>query len=49
MKYKCFGLILLAIGIIEMILLPEDATAGFFIMLLSVCLLFSKDEFLDNV
>ena len=44
MKYKCYGLLFLIIGIIEMALLPEDATAGFFIILLSICLIFGKQD-----
>lgn len=49
MKYKCLGLILLIIGIIEMLLIPEDATAGFFLILLAICLLFSKEGSFDSV
>lgn len=44
MKYRLMGLILALIGLLEMICLPEDATAGFFIILLSMCLIFGKQD-----
>lgn len=44
MKYKVTGLILVLIGMIEMILIPEDATGGFFIILLAICLIFGKQD-----
>ena len=44
MKYRLMGLLLALIGMIEMFLLPEDATAGFFIILLSMCLIFGKQD-----
>jgi hypothetical protein len=43
MKNKILGLILLLVGIIEMKLLPEDATAGFMCCLMALCLIFSKN------
>lgn len=44
MKERFFGIILALIGIAEMMIFPEDATAGFFLILLSVCLLFGKQD-----
>lgn len=49
MKQRIYGIILLLIGIIEMILLPEDATGGFMICLLSLCLIFGKNELPGNL
>lgn len=43
MKNKLLGLILLFVGIAEMKLLPEDATAGFMVILMALCLIFSKN------
>lgn len=43
-QQKAIGVILLAIGILEMCLLPEEATAGFMIILLSMCLILGKFE-----
>ena len=43
MKNKILGLILLIVGIAEMKLIPEDATAGFMIILMALCLIFSKN------
>ena len=41
-KQKCLGVILLCIGILAMILFPEDATGGFFVSLMAFCLIISK-------
>lgn len=41
-KQKCLGVILLCIGILAMILFPEDATGGFFVSLMAFCLISSK-------
>ena len=41
-KQKCLGVILLCIGILAMILFPEDATGGFFVPLMAFCLIISK-------
>lgn len=41
-KQKCLGVILLCIGILAMILFPEDATGGFFVLLMAFCLIISK-------
>lgn len=43
MKQKLYGIILLFVGIAEMKLLPEDATAGFMCCLMALCLIFSKN------
>lgn len=44
-KQKCLGVILLAIGILAMILFPEDATAGFFVSLMAFCLILCKPTY----
>lgn len=49
MKYKLIGIILALIGIIEMYSIPEDATAGFFIILLAACLIFGKQDRISPV
>jgi len=49
MKQKIYGIVLLMIGIIEMVLLPEDATGGFMICLLSLCLMFGKNDLPRNI
>ena len=44
LKQKCLGVIMLAIGILSMIIFPEDATAGFFVSLMAVCLIVCRPE-----
>lgn len=41
-KQKCLGVILLCIGILAMILFPDDATGGFIALLMAFCLIVSK-------
>lgn len=41
-KQKCLGVILLCIGILAMVLFPDDATGGFFVSLMAFCLIISK-------
>lgn len=43
MKQRIYGVILLFVGIAEMILLPEDATGGFMVCLMALCLIFSRN------
>lgn len=44
MKQRIYGVILLFVGIAEMILLPEDATGGFMVCIMALCLMTCRND-----
>lgn len=42
LKQKCLGIILLCVGILAMVMLPEDATGGLFVSFMALCLILGK-------